>query len=523
MARPGRLRRGACDKSKNSGFTLIEVMVAIMLLAFALAGILPFFMGGLSQASSVRYKSIANNIARERLEEIRRLDYREITTDATEGTTLGERFGTTATQRDIPFQISYQVSEPAYKEGTLKEVTVTVSWTAPPAVSAAAVSTLIHQQFLGPRGAYLELNPTYSDPLGTPFPWIRTNTEVRYHLAEADWGLVFKDLTQPATSARDIYVRFVFFSDDGVARALGDSGEDYRINTDHLHYTTDADGNLDDVWFEYDFNASAQTADSTPLSPRWVFPDGYMELRAQAYNEYDQPGNVWRLRVRFENGAPTQPIDFTAIPSTDNETIDLYWLGGPETDRSHYVLERSTWDPLNAVWGPWAMLSSSIPPKAVGYTDHGSVAAEEHPWGSDANQNYYVYRLYAVDKCQPGLVGPPTWADSALPPLTTTTTEVTETTTTSTTTPTSSPTTTISYSTVQIVNNSTEYHYDITVKDKNKATVFTGKVKQGKTLTTSSLPGGEYQVYATNKDGGLLETSFSLPAQAGEAVLIIQD
>ena len=47
-------------------------MVAMLLLV-ALAGIVPFFLTGLA-ASTVRYKSIASNIARERMEEIRRLD-----------------------------------------------------------------------------------------------------------------------------------------------------------------------------------------------------------------------------------------------------------------------------------------------------------------------------------------------------------------------------------------------------------------------------------------------------------------
>jgi Tfp pilus assembly protein PilV len=184
--RLSRPKCGAGTDLESAGFTLIEIMVAMLLLFFALAGIVPFFLSGLSQASTVRYKSIASNIARERMEEIRRLDYREITEDATEGPTLTERFGTTAIQRDISFTLDYEVTAEAYEQGTLKKVTVNVAWTGPPTVSAASIITMIHQQFLGPRGALLELIPTYADPLNTPFPWIRGNTTVRYHLAEAD-------------------------------------------------------------------------------------------------------------------------------------------------------------------------------------------------------------------------------------------------------------------------------------------------------------------------------------------------
>ena len=171
----------------NQGFTLVEIMVAVLLLVFAMAGIVPFFLGGLSQASTVRYKSIATNVARERMEEIRQLDYREIASPES----LTTRFGSTATQRGLTFTVSYAVAESAYEAGTLKKVTVNVGWTAPPKLSAASITTMIHQQFLGPRGSYLELIPTSADPLGTPFPVIAGTTKARYHLAQADWSLVF--------------------------------------------------------------------------------------------------------------------------------------------------------------------------------------------------------------------------------------------------------------------------------------------------------------------------------------------
>ena len=67
--------------SAEAGFGLIELMVATLLLLIVMAGFLPLFLQGLSQSSAARFKSVATNIAREKIEQIRQLDYREITTD----------------------------------------------------------------------------------------------------------------------------------------------------------------------------------------------------------------------------------------------------------------------------------------------------------------------------------------------------------------------------------------------------------------------------------------------------------
>ncbi len=505
--------RGIRNRFKShlaaQGFTLIEIMVAVLLLLFAMAGIVPFFLGGLSQASTVRYKSIATNVARERMEQIRQLDYREIEEQEAidKGLpSLTERFGSSAAQRDLNFDITYVVEESAYEEGTLKKVTVNVGWIEPPRVSAAAITTLIHQQFLGPRIALLEIEPTSSDPLDSPFPLIGSTTKARCHIAQADWGLVYRNLDQVGMAARDVYTRLVFFDEDGQSVPLGDPDDDFKITNTYLRYSTDADGKVDDVWFEYDFDA-------------WSIPDGYWEMRAVAYNEYDEPGNVWRLRARVEKGAPTAPTDFVATPQADNQTVVLTWAGGPERDRAYYVLERGKWD--GGGWSGWTPLASALDPKATSYTDQGNVGAELDPWGSGVTPNSYQYRLWAVDSCDPGLVGPAAEAETALPPLVTTTTLPTTTTTApTTTTSTSSTTTTLAVYSVQIRNVSNA-HYNVTIKNGAGNTVFSGTVKKGDTETITGLTPGNYLITATANKKPTITQSFSLPAQAGQIVLTI--
>lgn len=504
--RHGTNRRG---RAALRGFTLIEVLIASMLLLIVMAGIVPFFVGGLAQASTVRYKSLATNIARERMEQIRQLDYREITENPAEGTTLSARFGTTAERRGIKFNISYKVESSTYDTGLLKKVTVTVSWTAPPRVSPASITTLIHQQFLGPRGAYLELSPTQSDPLGTPFPLVTgSSARIRYHIAEADWSLVFRDVSQPSTSMRDVFARFFFVANDGRTIFLGDPEEENRIDTTYLRYST-SNGQLTDVWFEYSFDTR-------------LIPDGYWEIRAVAYNEYEQPGNIWRLRVRIENGAPAAPTQFTALPQPDNQSVALYWLGGPEYDRDHYVLERSVWDSEVQQWTPWEPVAPSIDPNAVSYIDVGDAALQVHPWGSQETTNSYLYRIYAVDR-QPGNIGPAAELVEpvVIPPITTPITETTTTLSTTSTTTASTTTTTPATYSVKVQNNA-KSHYRIEVRNASNTLVYTGTVKKGETLTISGLAAGPYKIDAMPVgSGSTVSASFSLPAQADQIVLTL--
>jgi prepilin-type N-terminal cleavage/methylation domain-containing protein len=72
-------RRAALRIRAKRGMTLIELMVASVVLLIAMAGIVPLFLTGLSQASSLRMRSVATNVAREKMEQIRQLDYRRST------------------------------------------------------------------------------------------------------------------------------------------------------------------------------------------------------------------------------------------------------------------------------------------------------------------------------------------------------------------------------------------------------------------------------------------------------------
>jgi prepilin-type N-terminal cleavage/methylation domain-containing protein len=523
LAYGGSARRAAEKTRAQRGMTLIEVLVASFILLVAMAGIVPLFLSGLTQASTIRMKSTATNIAREKMERIRQLDYREIYTEAMRAsdTTLGTRtleslFGTSETVRGSSFSVAYTVHNQGYQTGNLKEVTVDVAWTAPPKVSAAEITTLVHQQFLGPRGSRLDLSSAWDDTLGSPFDVIRdttrgldpASTKAKYYIAQADWGLVYYDLTQTTPVARNVYMRLAAFDDDGQSVPLGPSANDYKLGTSYLHFHRDAGGSADAVWFEYDFNPA-------------LIPDGYWEMRAVAYNEYNEPGNTWRLRVRTETGQPAAPTSFTATAQSDNHTVVLNWATGAERDRDHYVLERRTWNFGTGSWLAWVNVSSDVDPMASSYTDVGNAGSGQDPWGNASTQNYYQYSLWAVDSCDPPYTGPATQAQTYVPSATTTTTTVSSSTTSSTsTTSTSSTTTTTHVYSVTIQNNSGT-SYSVTIKNGSGATVWSGTAKKNKTTTVSGLVNGSYQVTATASGKSTLTSSFTLPPAPSGPVMTI--
>ncbi len=503
----GIARRTAAIRRKHraaKGFTLMEVIVAATLLLVALAGIVPFFVTGLSQASTVRYKSIATNVARECVEKIRQLDYREISDgDEEDGgiQTLQDRFGTSVAERGITFTISYNVDREGYGSGSLKKVTVDVTW-ADESVSAAgaSITTLIHQQYLGPRISALTVEPATADPLHTPFRMLNeaTRTTVKIHIAEADWGLVYDNLGEATMAPREgVYARLVLFDSSGQPFLLGDPASDHMITG--LAYTTNFEGAISDVYFYYEFQSE-------------TVPDGYWEMRGTVYNKYDEPGNVWRLEVRAENGPPGQP-DLT-VTATDDETVEVTWYGAPERDRAYYVLERR-W-----LGSPtWSTLASDLDPDATSYPDHGSVVGHVDPWGDDTTTNEYEYRLWAVDIAnKSGEVNADT-AGCTIP--TTTTTNPSSTTTSSTTTSTTSTSTTST--TVFTTGGGTVVNhinktYSVVVRGPGGPYYYS--VDGLATITISGLPAGSYSITAAH-GSTVVTSSFTLPDRDGTVLLEI--
>jgi len=105
---------------KRSGFTLIETLVAVVVLAFALAGLLMLTLGSLDTSSDARRLTAAGALAQQKLEDLRGAGFSAAATGA-DPKVLNE-----AGQDAEPRIFSRDWTVTA--NGNVKDVTVTVSW-----------------------------------------------------------------------------------------------------------------------------------------------------------------------------------------------------------------------------------------------------------------------------------------------------------------------------------------------------------------------------------------------------------
>ena len=69
-------------KLKKRGFSLLELLLATVLLSMGLVGLVNAFSMALIESSQAKYFSVAKNLAEEKLEEIRNLSYGGIIDEA---------------------------------------------------------------------------------------------------------------------------------------------------------------------------------------------------------------------------------------------------------------------------------------------------------------------------------------------------------------------------------------------------------------------------------------------------------
>jgi prepilin-type N-terminal cleavage/methylation domain-containing protein len=119
------------------GLTLIEVLVAVAIIAAAFVPLLTMFTTGAHAGQYARYVTIGNQLAASRLEELRAAGYDALSSQPRQSfATLPQYAGFGE------FECQVSVTE---VEIDLKEVTVAVFWTRPRNTASVSATTLVRR------------------------------------------------------------------------------------------------------------------------------------------------------------------------------------------------------------------------------------------------------------------------------------------------------------------------------------------------------------------------------------------
>ena len=84
------------NRRVTSGFSMIELLVTVLLAGIIFAAMVPVFASALKKTSQDNFRVTATNIAQDRIEKIRTLDFIDITTDNLNDSSFADNeFGTT--------------------------------------------------------------------------------------------------------------------------------------------------------------------------------------------------------------------------------------------------------------------------------------------------------------------------------------------------------------------------------------------------------------------------------------------
>lgn len=326
------------------GFSMIELMVTVVLAGIVFAAMVPMFVSAQQKASGDQVRVVALNVAQDRLEKVRQLDFDQITQANLESSTFyGNQFGTTATSysgsSSRTYAVGYVVTTSGGGTSTAPasvQVVVTVTWTAPPRpVKPVTLATIVSRQSAGPQIVDMVISPLNSngDINGTSTTLSATVSPLG---------------TNRANTAKVVFT------------VAAQSNPSLRLAT--LTATTGTGGVYTVTWDE----AGAVSGTT------YVFDAYAVSNQASA-----DIGNTWERTAKLVLGQAPSPVTNFTIAQGDKRLL-LKWDASTASDFSHYELYRGT-------------SSGSESPyvddlTAAGYIDTGLV-----------NGTTYYYKVRVVD------------------------------------------------------------------------------------------------------------------------------
>ncbi len=370
---------------RAAGFSFVELLITIVIAGIAFAALVPVFVGAQKASSGDLVRNAALQLAQDKLEKIRGLDYDLIEQAAlTNNTVPNSMFGTDVTWAtggggERQFTVAYNVDligkdgNPGAVDGSesYKQVTITVSWPAPPSpVKPVVLSTMVSKQHAGPQIIRVGLGP--SDVLDTDSTTNRTTIvggplEIDAYIAPED----ILSMNQAAAEAERGYVLFTVTPLNGAAVASQKVTQPVD-SAEPAHYR-----------FSWD-NLSA---------PNGVYVINVVAVAGAGSRVQGMP---WSLALEFVNSLPPAPTNLAALPG--DGSVLLTWTTAATGGVERYEVYRS--------------------PDGVSFDHIGDATTTTSYTDTDVtNGTTYYYKVRTVDTT--GATGPFTAAVMATPGATT--------------------------------------------------------------------------------------------------------
>ena len=286
---------------RTSGFSMVELLVTVILAGIVFASMVPLFISAEVKSSGDQMRNIALNLAQDRIEKVRQLDFDQITLANLQSSSFANsQFGTSWTSYSgggatKTYSIAYTVNNVA-ANGTNPAyvvVKVVVGWAGKPTPNyTPALQTVITRDYAGPQIISLTVGPTNVNGVVNSTP-VTLTARVGAADVASTAKVVFSIFTQSGSVVTTI------------TQTSGSSGV----------YTA-----------SWDASSAA---------------NGIYAFQAQAYTSTNSAGNAWSRRATLQlNTAP--PVLPTVHIGAGYHFIGFWWTASTATDLAYYQVWRST-------------------------------------------------------------------------------------------------------------------------------------------------------------------------------------
>ena len=316
----------------HAGFSLVELLVTVVIAGIVFAALVPMFIQTTSAGSRDRSRLVALEVAQDKIEKIRQLDFQGITQANLDSSTFwnGAFANPVVTSGGKPYDVTYTVADgdaiPGITGVPYKTVTVSVTWTPPPSPAVTvAQKIVVYPQWAGPRLLSLTESPiiaagdTKYKGWGAPYP---------DEYASEQWVTLWQSSPCVVTASIDnadvpqmtmgTLKGYVLIAIKG---PLGYTLPTQKIVTPNATYP-----------YQYQYSWAWNPPSGTRVT------DGLYTFTASAYSYKGFVGTPITNQVRVETGAPAAVTNLTAAPN--DGAISLSWTPVSTGDFDTYEVWR---------------------------------------------------------------------------------------------------------------------------------------------------------------------------------------